>query len=117
LYAFQLFRSIGLCQPQDLERVEHHGLFDVVIEFGVSLKTWGLVDFQQPRFGVLVDEDVEAQDFEADLEGAIVGLAHAIVVDKVGLDGHHGLDDEVGDLELEEVDIHTILLQPIIYCL
>lgn len=42
-------------------------LFNAPVEPRVCLEAWGLVHFDDPWFEVLVDQNVEAKDLEAEL--------------------------------------------------
>ena len=61
-----------------------------------------------------VNHDVKAEDFEADLEGAVVGEVGAVVVDKVGLQRYQSFQDDVYYFQLEKVYVDPMLLQNII---
>jgi len=66
----------------------------------VSLEAGGLVHFKQPRFGVSIDQHVEAEHLEAHVEGTVVWLARTITVKQIRLHRDQRLDDQVGDFEL-----------------
>lgn len=112
----QVLLPICLSDAQDLERVLDHSLLHSVVERTVSLERRSLVDLEQPRLRVGVDQDVEAEHFKAHVEGAVVGLAGSVVVQEVGLAADQSLDDQIGDFELEQVHVDAVIGQPLVHC-
>ena len=78
------------------------------------MKRGCLVDLEEPRLGVSVDEDVEAEHFIAHVECAIVWLTSPVIVKQIRLHRNQCLNDQVGDFQLEQIDIDTILSESLI---
>ena len=116
-YPIQVFLAVSLRHAQNLEGVLDHRLLDPVIEPAVRLEGGRLVDLEEPRFGVSVDEHVEAEHFKAHVKRAIVRLAGAIIVQKVGLARYERLYDQICDFKLEQVHINAIVCQTFVHSL
>lgn len=58
----------------------------MVVEGRWCGKTRWLVYLEKPRFGVLVDKNIEAEQFKAHTALFIIGLAHTVIMMQVPLD-------------------------------
>jgi hypothetical protein len=52
--------------PKNLESVSNQVFLEFEVEGGISCETWCMVDFEQPRLELVVNQNVEAQHFEAE---------------------------------------------------
>ena len=80
---YRFFEQPGLGLLVDADKVQgvaDKRELDVEVERGVGAEAGRVVDLQQPGLGVPVDEDVEAEDLEADVVVVVVRLAAAEVV-------------------------------------
>ena len=57
-----------------------------------------MVDLEQPRLCLPIEQDVEAKDLEAREADVVVAEQRVVDMAKVGLDGKQRLDDEGLDL-------------------
>ena len=81
MYRFFELLGLGLLVDADeVQGVADERELDVEVERGVGAEAGRVVDLQQPGLGVPVDEDVEAEDLEADVVFIVLRLAAAEVV-------------------------------------
>ena len=95
--SIQVFLAVSFRHAQNLERVLDHRLLDPIVKPAVRLEGGRLVDLEEPRLGVGVDEHVKSKHLKAHVKRAIVRLAGAIIVQKVGLARYERLYDQICD--------------------
>ena len=105
----QVLLSVGLSGSKYLKRVRDDRLLHLVVKCTVRLKRGCLVDLEEPRLRISVDQHIKSEHLKAHVERAIVWLACPIVMEKVGLHRDQRLNNQVGDLKLEQIYIDTIL--------
>lgn len=67
----------------------------LLIQWGISMETGGVVDFNQPRLQLLVEENIKSQDFKTGTAPVVIGEASAVVVLQNGMSCYQGLDDHI----------------------
>ena len=83
--SIEVFLPVGLRGSKYLKCVADHCFLDLIVQGTVRLERGCLVDLEEPRLGVSVDEDVEAEHFVAHVESAIVRLTRPVVVEQIRL--------------------------------
>ena len=84
-------------EPQEPDGVRNQVLLDAEVEGGVGREGGRVVDLEEPGLRVLVEEDVEAEDLEAQGVLHVVGLGRPVGVGERGLGCDEGLQDDVFD--------------------
>ena len=83
--SIEVFLPVGLRGSKYLKCVADHCFLDLIVQGTVRLERGCLVDLEEPRLGVSVDEDVEAEHFVAHVESAIVRLTRPVIVEQIRL--------------------------------
>ena len=115
--SIEVFLPVGLRGSKYLKCVMDHCFLDLIVQGTVRLKRGCLVDLEEPRLRIGVDEDVEAEHLVAHVERAIVRLARPVIVKQIRLHRNQSLDDQVGDFQLEQIDIDALLSKSLIDCI
>lgn len=85
---------------EQVQSVSDQLRLDALIEARVSLEAGRLVHLDEPRFAILINQHIEAQDLEAQLVLQIIWLTRLVQMGQTGLRHNQRLYDNFVDLLL-----------------
>ena len=78
-------RSFLYINIHDLNGIPYNIELDIIIKWSVCGKTRSVIDFQQPRFQIRVQNDIHAQNLKTHIILQIFRLTRSIVMGQLGL--------------------------------